>query len=357
MKKQSGAAILIITVILLVAALLMMLYSAQNTIFQQKTSSNIMQESQAFEAAEAGLEYAVAYLQNNSSTVIANPSGGFINYNISTVTLANNSNYTVHITNPNSNNYNLLTIQSTGKNSDGTATKVVTQQVDATPGITVPLISMGSITMSGGSSISNLNSNSTIQSASTISMSGGSATYLSSGQSSTQSNYKSDVQQNVAQYQGLTESQYFQTVFNTTETAEKTNIQNTGTYYNNTVSNGNYTNLLNGVTGKAIWIDQTNGNTVSINGGGIVVGSAAAPVLLIVEGDFTLSGGAKVYGIVYASGLNHGVTISGGSQVIGSLLSAGNITLSGGSGSFQSISGQFFPGTKYTKVSGSWKDF
>ena len=76
-KSRRGAATLIMVVILLTAAVLMMIYAGMNSAIQQKTSTNQLQSSQAFEAAEAGLEFGFAYLITNASTVTGKSERGF----------------------------------------------------------------------------------------------------------------------------------------------------------------------------------------------------------------------------------------------------------------------------------------
>jgi Tfp pilus assembly protein PilX len=96
MTKAKGAATLIMTVILLVSATLIVLYAGQHSLLQQKSVSNQNNHNQSFEAAEAGLEFGMAYLNQNAATVMASPSGGYISYgasdtNVTNVSLSNGS--------------------------------------------------------------------------------------------------------------------------------------------------------------------------------------------------------------------------------------------------------------------------
>ena len=59
---QRGAAALIVVLLLFFIVSLVAAYAGRNLIFEQKTSTNQYRATQAFEAAEAGLEWALAML-------------------------------------------------------------------------------------------------------------------------------------------------------------------------------------------------------------------------------------------------------------------------------------------------------
>jgi Tfp pilus assembly protein PilX len=61
-QNQGGAATLIVTLALSVAMLLVAVYVNRNLVFEQRAASNQARATQAFEAAEAGLEWAQAQL-------------------------------------------------------------------------------------------------------------------------------------------------------------------------------------------------------------------------------------------------------------------------------------------------------
>ena len=64
--QQRGAAALIVTLALSIAMLLVAAFANRNLVFEQRTSANQYRSTQAFEAAEAGLEWATAQLNNNA---------------------------------------------------------------------------------------------------------------------------------------------------------------------------------------------------------------------------------------------------------------------------------------------------
>ncbi|MEP7101322.1 MAG: PilX N-terminal domain-containing pilus assembly protein, partial [Burkholderiales bacterium] len=62
---QRGAAALIVTLALFFAMVLVAVFANRNLVFEQRTSANQYRSTQAFEAAEAGLEWALAQLNAN----------------------------------------------------------------------------------------------------------------------------------------------------------------------------------------------------------------------------------------------------------------------------------------------------
>jgi hypothetical protein len=63
-RHQRGAAALIVTMVLFFAMTLVAAYVNRNLVFEQRISANQYRATQAFEAAEAGLEWALAQLNN-----------------------------------------------------------------------------------------------------------------------------------------------------------------------------------------------------------------------------------------------------------------------------------------------------
>lgn len=64
-KKQRGVAALIVVLVLLLAMVLAAVFTNRNLVFEQRTSANQYRATQAFEAAEAGVEWALAQLNAN----------------------------------------------------------------------------------------------------------------------------------------------------------------------------------------------------------------------------------------------------------------------------------------------------
>ncbi len=63
-RQQRGAAALVVTTLLIFAMVLVTLFVNRNLVFEQRASANQYRSTQAFEAAEAGAEWALAQLNN-----------------------------------------------------------------------------------------------------------------------------------------------------------------------------------------------------------------------------------------------------------------------------------------------------
>lgn len=79
-RRQSGAATLIVVMVLFFVISLVAAYAGRNIIFEQRTSSNQLQSTVAFEVADAGLEWALSMLNSgriddncDASTNLAQP--------------------------------------------------------------------------------------------------------------------------------------------------------------------------------------------------------------------------------------------------------------------------------------------
>lgn len=64
-RAQHGVAALVVTMLLLFSMLLAAVFANRHLLFEQRSSANQLRSTQAFEAAEAGLEWALAQLNTN----------------------------------------------------------------------------------------------------------------------------------------------------------------------------------------------------------------------------------------------------------------------------------------------------
>lgn len=363
-KKMQGAATIILAVILIVTITLVVLFSATFNALEEKVTSNAKQNNQAYMAAEAGLEFGDVYLQQNSATILANPVNGYIpaytSTNTQNVVLTDGSKFTISYTNPVQNNYSLIQITVTGTSADGTSTRTISQEVAnnsllSTPP-TVPLITKGTVNMTGNSVVSNPNSNSTINSGSTVSLAGSSQTLITGGVVGSHSGtIGGDITQNNAAISSMSNATFFQTYFGSTEAAVQATVKHSYTNSNNT----EYSATLNGMSGTSIWITQTGGTAKIADTA--TIGTAANPVLIIVNGNLDLEGNAVIYGFIYVIG---GVATDflGNAKVYGGIVSTDNLSLAGNtlvqfSSSVLSQLQKQNEAGYFAKVPGTWRDF
>lgn len=333
-KKQTGAGLLIITVILLLVILLSMIYATRHSIFQAKSTSNQYSNNQAYEAAQAGLEFGLVYLSQNPNTIIASATGGYINYgsgdtNLTNVTLANNSRYSVVYTNPTQNNFNIITITSTGTNADGTSTKTLREQVSRSSSSLASANIRGSVTVSGGGG--NITGATAIHS-------GGSADPAAVSGGGT-------INANDSTLASMSNDEFFMSVFG----VNKATKQAQSTYY---ASGGS---VPWGSLSGSVWI---NGDTSMA--GNTTDGTVANPVIVIINGNFTATGTAVINGAVYATG---NIDLGGTNNVNGIVFSEGNIHFGGTSNLnfntsiVNNLLNNGFITTSFAKIPGSWKDY
>jgi len=357
-----GAATLVLTVFLFILSSLIIIYSANHNRLFTSAVGNVARSNQAFEAAEAGLEFAINYLNLNSATIKATASGGYINYsdgNTTNITQSNGSTFTATYTNPIADNYDLIRITSVGTSSDGDSTHTVQQEMQSSSMLvsipTTSLSSQGSISLSGSSQVVNPEGETTILAGETVSIIGGAETVNQDGVSSTSGSSGSDISEADPSLT-ITPDELFQYYFG----VDANTIKNMANYYYNYDSNQNYNTILSDKGGNSVWIDQTSGSG-TINSD-VVIGTATSPVLLIVNGSLKISGDATFYGMIFVLGSTEVSTTTGSINLYGSLISTGSLDIQGSSTlTFDSgILSDLQEETAlqfYSKVPGSWRDF
>ena len=362
-SRVHGAATLIMTVMLLTISTLIILFAANYGRMQERSAANQDRNQEAFLAAEAGLEFGINYLNQNNTTILANPVSGYIpaysDSNTTNVVLANNAGYSIVYSNPIANDYTLIKITSTGTSDDGTATHTSSLLVKfgslMLNSPLAPLIAKGTVDLSGNSQIINTYTSTTVSSGSTVTLSGSSSTITSSGVSSTPASTGADIQQNQGSLSGISNNDFFAENFGVSPDTVKANAA----YYYSNSSTTNYSGTLDGKTGTSIWIDQT-GGTANLSGT-TTIGSATDPVVLIVNGNLDIAGSVTMYGFVFILG-NTQTALTGNLTIVGGISSTGAVDATG------SIQVVYSPSTLsnlqnntsmryYAKVPGSWKDF
>lgn len=348
LKAQQKGSVLATTTILMVIAALLILSASSTALMNQRVINNSLREKQAFQAAEAGIEYSLMYGKKNLTTISLDEDGdGFISY---TVPVAVGSKYTAKITNPTMNNFDIFEITSVGTSNDGTVSKTMKQEcyrkniLSLSP--PAALVALGNVDLTGNVEVSNPHD---------IAIWSGGGTSIGGS-----TDVFGAVKANDAYLAALTGAQFFNNFFNNTKegvrgSADLLYVNNSDTNYSS--SHLTNPNGLSGVEGKIIYISQTSGTTARINSDAII-GSPEKPVILIVDGDFKLDGNATIYGAVYVTG--NWYNAGGGSSLVkGAIIVQGDIATSG------TPRFSFDKSTDYiqdlfvslVKIPGTWRDF
>lgn len=367
-NKPSGAAVMLTMLSLLFLSSLVVVSTVSTIKSNSIVAKNQINNEQAFEAAQAGLEYGTAYLKKNYRDILQDKQenngmgDGFIDAYLSSLLNAfnnsNNTSYDVNYSNVEANNYDIIEITSKGSSDNKEINLVMYEKIAKIPFSSktpdASLISLGNINLGGNASIENTVNDKTISSGGSINFSGSASTKASNNISSNKNNANIDINENNPQYASLSKNEFFYKFFGTNKTQAQANANTTFTY----TSNKNIGDILNSdiYNGTSVWINQTSG--VASLSGNSTIGSASSPIFLVINGDFKANGNAELYGIIY---ITKDWNNSGG----------GNLTVHGAIIVEGDMSGTGTPNIKYdldlinktmstasfTKVPGSWHDF
>ncbi len=385
-KGQRGAGTLVFTLVILVLMSIIMLGTAKTSLMEQRISNNEFRARQAFEAAQAGMERAVAYLGSNGGDTVDATT------NLSSGSQSSGGSYALAYSIPSA---DLVQVVATGNSADNTGLHQITQVLSFKPPIPgspkQPLIVKSAVAMSGNANVENAYSNSAIRSGG-LSVSGGSATtYVCDGcskvdpastpgqeidglppnlqpapsgedQAGTADGiYESpgiDILENDPYFAAATDDEFFENYF----TGDKNSIRAAADLYYNMSSDSGVADSLENQTNKLIWIDGDIGLNSNTRIGCTDThptdcsDGTVDPVILVVNGNLTCTGAVQVYGIVYVTG---DWDVQGTFEVYGSVIVEGDVE---GNGTLdvryypRGVSSDEFKGSGAV-VAGSWRDW
>lgn len=413
---QRGAATLFVTIVLLLAVGLITLYTNRSAIMEQRLSANEVRAKQALEAANAGIEHALAYLREGGQGYDHNGDG--VADTITSYSLTSTTG-----TNPRPSYYQAvycssaaftppvcpalhtgalacagagptttleLVAISCGWSDDDASVQRVIQVMQAGPAlagpISTPVVTRGTANLlTGGASILNYFNDLTV-------WSGGSLL----GQSNTGKTFIRDISTNAtanltdpyrtigtspaclnppAGYQcstqgstighdtvggdtnlsSLSPAGYFQYFFGSTLAGYRDTTAGYVVDLSNTLTAPDSTSIssINAMNDRTIWVEGVPGTPVSLPGN---IGTADKPVILIINGDLDLGSNIEINGLVYVQG---NITGNGSPTIYGALIGAGNANVTG------NLKVVFDPKVlgkaptlgKAGKVQGSWRDW
>jgi Tfp pilus assembly protein PilX len=380
--SQRGVVTLVISLVILLLSTFVVFNVSKAIMLEQKISNNDNRAKQAFEAAEAGMNVAMHYLDNNPDVngdnvldvnVFALDADGFGTAN--TETVGGNASVTVTVTGT------LLApiITAVGLSDDRSATRTIRQAmttIDPVPGRPAnPLTTRGSLTIGGSATVINQEGFSTIWSGADVQLgsSSGSSTEVpniadagyptcmdipltcETVSTSLNQGVGVDVIENDASLGNLTPDEFFMNFFGMSPEAYRATMVTLDT------TNPSQADLA---ASEVIWIEGnatlgniTVGCTESVSGGNVCPTNKTKPSILIVNGDVTFSGTPQFYGILFVRG---DANMSGNTTVYGSAIIEGNATNTTGSLNIW-YSGAIVQDTALAGASsasaGTWRDF
>lgn len=377
-RQQRGIASLMVALVLLVATTLMVLFTARSSFMEQRISGNEVRSKQAMQAAQAGLDQALAYMGEDGG--LDHDGDGVVD-TLATATLDNHSKYSVLFCGTDSTiptcpaspsgalscstqplyYKKLARVVSCGWSDDNSARHVVSTLIQGVPALanppTNPLIAKGTAFVGGSASVVNQYNNLTVWSGESLSGASG----LGSGQTfirhpntplpplpnpddpaswaayneanplpSPTTNWQCSNPE--AGYVCTTNSSVMgpDVIESDSTLAHLTNDQFFEAFfgmpedvYKTTLPTREVTGAnassLNGVTGEVIWVD----GDATLSG---TIGSRLDPVVLIVDGDVNIQANTVIYGVLFVIG---DMDVAGTPNSYGVTVVRGSITGSG----------------------------
>jgi hypothetical protein len=396
--RQHGSATLLVSLLILVGATLIVMFSARTSLMEQRISGNEIRTKQASNAAQAGLDEALAYLTNGSRNEIEPFSGNLADGssyraafwdNSVALTLANNMCPDAPGT---PNGYQAppprfvagdppvrvpFIIYSCGWSDDSAARQPMLITVQLQPPLPdnppAPLIARGMVNTNGHARVLNYYTSLTVWAGQSLAVSGDAGTTfirdpLAQPNTPTFSiadatdgtlpgpsveNRFDFVGTTVGNRAGLdvlmddfdlgsrTPEEFFQAFMGAT----KQDFKNDDTTQIMNSSD------LNGVKGRKIWVD----GDVDISGNQ-VIGTPDEPVILVIDGTLRISGGPLFYGLLYVTG---NMTGTGGIHFFGSTIVEGNNDTKGTPRYIYDpyILGRLNPLGPIAGIAGTWRDW
>lgn len=150
-SHQKGILTLALTVVVLAIVTLTTLYTARVVVTDDKVFGSVYRNTEAMNAARAGFDYALGYLNANPGTVttgLSSCSTGLETFSLSSGTLGNGATYAMTYGCVTAGSTTFISIASTGTSQDGSAVKTVRAYLKALSGSSTPapVIAVGSVT-------------------------------------------------------------------------------------------------------------------------------------------------------------------------------------------------------------------
>lgn len=371
--KQAGAVTLLTSVVILMLATILIIAVSRTTIMEQRISGNEIRSRQALEAAEAGLNFGMAYVTQTTQGGATVPSGADKNKNsiadtIALTTVTGGASYSVAFCDP---TISLATIScpdapgavvctsapvtylrsprivACGWSDDVLGRAMVSQRVGTVPAVakgpTNPLTVKGAVNVSGSATVTNYYNNLTVWSGGSLSNIGNSGkTFVRnptvsppassvpppavpSGGCTSTGDYVCATDKNTTgpdvidadpTLSNLTSAQLFYNYFGVADVAAyQSSIASMAA-----VAPGNVSSL-EGVKQESFVVSGSINSNMNIT-----IGSRDQPVVMIIDGNWSGGGNTTIYGLVYVRG---NVDLSGNNRIQGAVIVEGAVSATG----------------------------
>lgn len=402
--KQAGAVTLLTSVMIMLLATILVVAVSRTTLMEQRISGNEIRTRLAHEAAEAGLNFGLAYLTQTSQGGATVPMGADKNKNgavdtIALTTLTGTSNqYSVAFCSPTETlsavscpdapgavtctaapptYFRTPRIVACGWSDDGLGRAMLSQGLGTVPAVsnpvTMPLTSKGAVNVQGSATITNYYNNLTIWSGGSLSNIGNSGkTFVRNpnvpppansvppptppsacGSSddyvclTDKNSTGPDVIDGDPTLSNLSDADLFKIYFGQDDVAAySANVASMAD-----VAPGNV-GTLDGVKQESFVVTGSITNTMNFT-----IGSRDQPVVMIINGDWSGGGNTTIYGIVYVTG---NIDLTGSKTVYGGMVVEGTVA---GTGSLDIIYDPLVSDNtaknigKSGSIPGSWRDW
>lgn len=379
-KHQEGAATLVVAVVLLVIVLGISFFTAEVVISEKKVTANVYRAKQAFHAAQAGIDYGIAYSRNGfdqngdsfldltiASGAEQTASVGSAKYTVSFLDVSSDSDMA------------LIEVTSVGFSDDEQIQRTISVLVGEVPLVPnppdLPIVARGYVNATGNLNVYNVFSNLNIWSGDAISSWGSADTYIrdpdwnNSGdwdgstdlsayldskgldqsdvdtiQSTTKNTRGPDVIDGDTNLSTASEDEFTENFFGRTldELVGLANLSMTGTELKNADSDD--------IKGKLIYLSDA-----KINGG--TIGTPTDPVILVADSPLSISGGPQIYGVIIANSVDK---VVGTVDIFGGIVSENALDMGSGTANVyydENVVDNLDKINTKEIVRGSWRDW
>ncbi|WP_415886083.1 PilX N-terminal domain-containing pilus assembly protein [Neptuniibacter sp. QD37_6] len=379
--QQQGAATLVLALVMVVIVLGVSFFTSETVITEKKIVANEYRAKQAFHAAQAGVDYAIAYTragldQDNDTVLDLSVSGA-------TIGLGGGVEFTALLSDASSDaDMSLIQIDSVGRSDDGLITRSISVLVGRVPLVPnppdLPIVARGYVDATGNLNVFNGFTNLNIWAGDDITSWGSADTYIrdpdwTGFSGDTWDGTVDDLSRHLtATGNEIDDIEYIQSTTKNTTGPDvidgDTNMANTTgdefveNFFGRTLDElvlsaglsmtGNELKDADAATvqGQLIYLSDA-----KLTGG--TIGSSENPVIIVTDGDLSFSGSPDIYGLIIARNVDK---VVGTVDIFGGIVSETDLDMGSGTANIyydQDVVDNLDNINAKEVVRGSWKDW